>query len=69
MESKIIKVKTDGDIQRDAHVVSGFDVDGSEYVIYYIDRDDNEHDLRTYWAKWCRKDHYYEGTWRFDNSF
>lgn len=44
MESKIIKVKTDGDIQRDAHVVSGFDIDGSKYIIYYIDRDDNEHD-------------------------
>ena len=44
METKIIKVKTNGDIQRDAHVVSGFEIDGSEYVLYYIDRDDGIND-------------------------
>lgn len=44
MESKIIKVKTDGDILRDANVVAGFGIDGSEYVVYYIDRDDGEND-------------------------
>jgi len=44
MESKLIKIKTDGDILRDAYVISGFDIDGSEYVVYYIDRDDGEND-------------------------
>jgi len=44
MESKLIKVKTDGDILRDAYIISGFDIDGSEYVVYYIDRDDGEND-------------------------
>lgn len=44
METKIIKVKTNGDIQRDAHVVSGFEIDGSEYILYYIDRDDGVND-------------------------
>lgn len=44
MESKLIKVKTDGDILRDANVISGIEIDGSEYVVYYIDRDDGEND-------------------------
>jgi len=44
MESKLIKVKTDGDILRDAYVIAGLDIDGSEYVVYYIDRDDGEND-------------------------
>lgn len=44
MESKLIKVKTDGDILRDAYVISGLEIDGSEYVVYYIDRDDGEND-------------------------
>lgn len=44
MESKLIKVKTDGDILRDAYVITGLEVDGSEYVVYYIDRDDGEND-------------------------
>ena len=44
MESKLIKVRTDGDILRDAYVISGLEIDGSEYVVYYIDRDDGEND-------------------------
>lgn len=44
MESKIIKIRTNGDILRDAYVISGFVIDGSEYVVYYADRDDGESD-------------------------
>lgn len=44
MESKIIKIRTNGDILRDAYVISGFVFDGSEYVVYYADRDDGESD-------------------------
>ena len=44
MNSKNIKVRTDGDILREAYVISGFEVDGSEYIIYCIDRDDGVND-------------------------
>ena len=47
MESKIIKVKTNGDILRDAGIISGFEVDGSEYVIYYIERDSDMDNIFT----------------------
>ena len=39
-----INVKTDGDISREAFEVSGFEIDGSEYVVYCIDRDDGIND-------------------------
>ncbi len=44
MESKLINVRTDGDILRSANVIAGLEIDGSEYVVYYIDRDDGEND-------------------------
>ena len=44
MESRIIKVRTDGDILREAFVISGFSIDGSEYIMYSIDRDDGQND-------------------------
>lgn len=45
MESKIIKVITTGDISRDARVITGIEVDGSAYVIYYIDRDGEQDNI------------------------
>lgn len=47
MESKIIKVKTNGDILRDAGIISGFSLDGSEYVVYYIERDSDMDNIFT----------------------
>ena len=39
-----IKVRTDGDILRDAFLITCFDVDGSEYSLYTIDRNDGVRD-------------------------
>ena len=43
MESKIVKVIDEHSIDRDANIICCIDVDGSDYVVYWIERDaDND---------------------------
>lgn len=44
MESKNVKVIDGNNIDRDANIICSFDVDGSDYVTYWIERDAEEND-------------------------
>ena len=45
MKSKNIKVVDQNNIDRDASVMFAFELEGSEYVSYWIERDDDENNL------------------------
>ena len=45
MKNRNVKVVDQNNIDRDANVVFAIDLEGSEYVVYWVERDDDENNL------------------------